>query len=60
MRGESDMEMEEDIGPHVYHNYTVTNDGPWGVSNLSIEILWPYEVSRVFEPQIAQLKKDEG
>ncbi|VDN59548.1 unnamed protein product [Dracunculus medinensis] len=48
IRGESAMEFDEDIGVLVTHKYTVTNKGPWSVSNALIEIDWPYQVASVF------------
>lgn len=32
------MEFDEDIGVLVTHKYTVTNKGPWSVSNALIEV----------------------
>ncbi|GMS89597.1 hypothetical protein PENTCL1PPCAC_11772, partial [Pristionchus entomophagus] len=45
IRGESAMELEEDIGTMVRHNYTLYNRGTWTVSNVSVKFLWPYQVS---------------
>jgi hypothetical protein len=46
--GESAIDLEEDIGPMVKHRYTVTNHGPWSVSNVTVELDWPYEVQSIF------------
>jgi hypothetical protein len=46
--GESEMDLEEDIGPIVKHRYTVTNHGPWAVSNVSVHLDWPVQVASVF------------
>ncbi|KHN71986.1 Integrin alpha ina-1 [Toxocara canis] len=45
IKGESAMEFDEDIGPLVLHKYTITNKGPWSVSNVTVQcrfaIAWP-------------------
>lgn len=38
MKGESEMEFDADIGPLVVHKYTVTNKGPWSVSNVTLQV----------------------
>ncbi|VDN42328.1 unnamed protein product [Gongylonema pulchrum] len=38
MKGESEMEFDIDIGPLVVHKYTVTNKGPWSVSNVTVQV----------------------
>ncbi|VDN39307.1 unnamed protein product [Gongylonema pulchrum] len=48
MKGESEMEFDIDIGPLVVHKYTVTNKGPWSVSNVTVQVDWPYQVASVF------------
>ncbi|VDK85685.1 unnamed protein product [Litomosoides sigmodontis] len=48
MKGESEMEFDADIGPLVVHKYTVTNKGPWSVSNVTLQVDWPYQVASVF------------
>ncbi len=48
IRGESAMELEEDIGENIVHQYTVENDGPWSVNNLTVVISFPYEVQSPF------------
>ncbi|VDK73530.1 unnamed protein product, partial [Onchocerca ochengi] len=48
MKGESEMEFDADIGPLVVHTYTVTNKGPWSVSNVTLQVDWPYQVASVF------------
>ncbi|GMT20838.1 hypothetical protein PFISCL1PPCAC_12135 [Pristionchus fissidentatus] len=45
VRGESAMELEEDIGTMVRHNYTLYNRGRWTVRNVTAKFLWPYQVS---------------
>ncbi|EJW75165.1 integrin alpha cytoplasmic region family protein, partial [Wuchereria bancrofti] len=48
MKGESEMEFDADIGPLVVHKYTVTNKGPWSVSNVTLQVDWPYQMASVF------------
>ncbi|MCP9258136.1 Protein CBR-INA-1 [Dirofilaria immitis] len=48
IKGESEMEFDADIGPLVVHKYTVTNKGPWSVSNVTLQVDWPYQVASVF------------
>lgn len=33
------------MGSRVLHTYQVYNSGPWKVSNLEINIDWPYQVN---------------
>uniref|UniRef100_A0A0N5AE12 Integrin_alpha2 domain-containing protein n=1 Tax=Syphacia muris TaxID=451379 RepID=A0A0N5AE12_9BILA len=44
-KGAYAMKYDEDIGPEVYHRYYVTNHGPWVVSNVTLEIDWPYQLT---------------
>ncbi|KAK6102226.1 Integrin alpha family protein [Brugia pahangi] len=48
MKGESEMEFDADVGPLVVHKYTVTNKGPWSVSNVTLQVDWPYQMASVF------------
>ncbi|VDN07933.1 unnamed protein product [Thelazia callipaeda] len=48
LRSESEMEFDADIGPLVLHKYTVTNKGPWSVSNVTVQVDWPYQVASIF------------
>ncbi|EPB72084.1 FG-GAP repeat protein [Ancylostoma ceylanicum] len=41
---ESSMDLEEDIGVMVRHNYTLHNKGPWTVRNVVAKFDWPYQV----------------
>lgn len=38
IKAESAMEFDADIGPLVVHKYTVTNKGPWSVSNVTLQV----------------------
>uniref|UniRef100_A0A0K0CUN6 Integrin_alpha2 domain-containing protein n=1 Tax=Angiostrongylus cantonensis TaxID=6313 RepID=A0A0K0CUN6_ANGCA len=44
VRDESSMDLEEDIGVMVRHNYTLHNRGPWTVRNVFAKFDWPYQV----------------
>ncbi|VDK23129.1 unnamed protein product, partial [Anisakis simplex] len=48
LKGETGMEFDEDIGPLVVHKYTITNQGPWSVNNVTVQVDWPYQVASVF------------
>lgn len=48
VKGESAMEFDVDIGPLVIHKYTITNKGPWSVSNVLVTVEWPHQVESVF------------
>uniref|UniRef100_F1KQ70 Integrin alpha ina-1 n=1 Tax=Ascaris suum TaxID=6253 RepID=F1KQ70_ASCSU len=48
IKGESAMEFDEDIGPLVLHKYTITNKGPWSVTNVTVQVDWPHQVASVF------------
>ncbi|CAI4226617.1 unnamed protein product [Auanema sp. JU1783] len=39
------IELEEDIGFMIRHNYTVHNLGPWTVRNVRAEFQWPYQIA---------------
>ncbi|KAF8357198.1 ina-1, partial [Pristionchus pacificus] len=45
VKGESAMELEEDIGTMVRHNYTLHNKGRWTVRNVTAKFQWPYQVA---------------
>ncbi|CAO4370677.1 unnamed protein product [Caenorhabditis nigoni] len=47
-KAESELELEEDIGTMVRHNYTITNHGPWTVRNVVAKFDWPYQVHSRF------------
>lgn len=47
-RAESELELEEDIGTMVRHNYTIINHGPWTVRNVEAHISWPYQLRSRF------------
>lgn len=47
-KAESELELEEDIGSMVRHNYTITNHGPWTVRNVVAKFDWPYQVHSRF------------
>uniref|UniRef100_A0A1I7UQU7 Integrin_alpha2 domain-containing protein n=1 Tax=Caenorhabditis tropicalis TaxID=1561998 RepID=A0A1I7UQU7_9PELO len=47
-KAESELELEEDIGTMVRHNYTITNHGPWTVRNVIAKFDWPYQVHSRF------------
>ncbi|GAB6030530.1 hypothetical protein CHUAL_007394 [Chamberlinius hualienensis] len=44
IKGESAIKYEDEVGTHVEHNYLIKNSGPWKVSTITVNILWPYEV----------------
>ncbi|KAK6014762.1 FG-GAP repeat protein [Ostertagia ostertagi] len=44
IKDESSMDLEEDIGVMVRHNYTLHNKGPWTVRNVYAKFEWPYQV----------------
>ncbi|KAK6050344.1 hypothetical protein COOONC_12148, partial [Cooperia oncophora] len=44
VKDESSMDLEEDIGVMVRHNYTLHNKGPWTVRNVYAKFDWPYQV----------------
>ncbi|XP_064614581.1 integrin alpha-PS1-like [Liolophura sinensis] len=44
IRGETDIEYEDEIGPAVMHDYLVVNNGPSDVPYSTLYILWPYEM----------------
>ncbi|XGW15891.1 hypothetical protein V3C99_001385 [Haemonchus contortus] len=44
VRDESSMDLEEDIGVMVRHNYTLHNKGPWTVRNVYAKFEWPFQV----------------
>ena len=44
MRGESNLTDLAEIGPKVWHKYTVRNDGPSYVEVISVKIKWPFQV----------------
>ncbi|CAJ0580785.1 unnamed protein product, partial [Mesorhabditis spiculigera] len=46
--GTAAMQMEEDIGVMLRHNYTLHNKGPWTVRNVTVEFQWPYQVQSTF------------
>ncbi|CAD6185818.1 unnamed protein product [Caenorhabditis auriculariae] len=48
VRGESSMDLEEDIGVMIRHNFTIHNHGPWTVRNVIAEFHWPYMVESKF------------
>uniref|UniRef100_A0A0K0DXE3 Integrin_alpha2 domain-containing protein n=1 Tax=Strongyloides stercoralis TaxID=6248 RepID=A0A0K0DXE3_STRER len=41
---ESELKYEEDIGPMVKHQYTVTNKGPFYVRDVFVEFDWPFRI----------------
>ncbi|CAI5444358.1 unnamed protein product [Caenorhabditis angaria] len=47
-KGESAIELEEDIGIMVRHNYTIHNKGPWTVRNVVAKFDWPYQIRSNF------------
>lgn len=47
-KAESELELEEDIGIMVRHNYTILNHGPWTVRNVVAKFDWPYQVHTRF------------
>ncbi|PAV81558.1 hypothetical protein WR25_08553 [Diploscapter pachys] len=47
-KGLAVMELEEDLGVMIRHNYTVHNKGPWTVRNVVAKIDWPYEIMSKF------------
>ncbi|KAJ1347733.1 hypothetical protein KIN20_002875 [Parelaphostrongylus tenuis] len=44
VKDESLMDLEEDIGVMVRHNYTLHNKGPWTVRSVLAKFDWPYQV----------------
>ncbi|CAJ0943125.1 unnamed protein product, partial [Mesorhabditis belari] len=48
VKGVSAMQMEEDIGVMLRHNYTLHNKGPWTVRNVYAKFEWPYQVASRF------------
>uniref|UniRef100_A0A158QM39 Integrin_alpha2 domain-containing protein n=1 Tax=Haemonchus placei TaxID=6290 RepID=A0A158QM39_HAEPC len=44
LSNESSMDLEEDIGVMVRHNYTLHNKGPWTVRNVYAKFEWPFQV----------------
>ncbi|CAJ0598713.1 unnamed protein product [Cylicocyclus nassatus] len=44
IKDESAMDLEEDIGVMVRHNYTIHNKGPWTVRNVTAKFDWPYQI----------------
>ncbi|KHJ93636.1 FG-GAP repeat protein [Oesophagostomum dentatum] len=44
VKDESSMDLEEDIGVMVRHNYTIHNKGPWTVRNVVAKFDWPYQI----------------
>ncbi|CAI2348463.1 unnamed protein product [Caenorhabditis sp. 36 PRJEB53466] len=47
-KAESELELEEDIGIMVRHNYTILNHGPWTVRNVVAKFDFPYQVHSSF------------
>ncbi|XP_018318940.1 integrin alpha-PS1-like, partial [Agrilus planipennis] len=45
VKGESAMKYFDDIGSRVWHTYQVVNDGPWRVTDLEVDIQWPWQVA---------------
>ncbi|VDL77756.1 unnamed protein product [Nippostrongylus brasiliensis] len=43
-KDEAAIDLEEDIGVMVRHNYTLHNKGPWTVRNVVAKFEWPYQV----------------
>lgn len=44
VKGASSMDLEEDIGVMVRHNYTLHNFGPWTVRNVVAKFDWPSQI----------------
>ncbi|KAK6742648.1 hypothetical protein RB195_010107 [Necator americanus] len=44
VKDESQMDLEEDIGVMVRHNYTLHNKGPWTVRNVVAKFDWPNQI----------------
>lgn len=51
VKDESSMDLEEDIGVMVRHNYTLHNRGPWTVRNVFAKFDWPYQVESAHTKQ---------
>lgn len=45
---ESSMDLEEDIGVMVRHNYTLHNKGPWTVRNVVAKVNFQILMSKIF------------
>lgn len=48
VKGQSSIDLEEDIGVMVRHNYTIHNKGPWTVRKVVAKFDWPYQVQSSF------------
>lgn len=48
------------MGSRVLHTYQVYNSGPWKISNLEINIDWPYQVAGIRDSESWLLYLDEN
>jgi len=53
------VKYRDEVGSRVLHTYQVFNSGPWKVSNLVVNIDWPYQVASHFTPRKWLLYLDE-
>ncbi|XP_060847943.1 integrin alpha-PS1 isoform X2 [Rhopalosiphum padi] len=53
------VKYRDEVGSRVLHTYQVFNSGPWKVSNLLVNIDWPYQVASHYTPGKWLLYLDE-
>uniref|UniRef100_A0A183V741 Integrin_alpha2 domain-containing protein n=1 Tax=Toxocara canis TaxID=6265 RepID=A0A183V741_TOXCA len=55
IKGESAMEFDEDIGPLVLHKYTITNKGPWSVTNVTVQVCQHHQTGKYTRRTVAHI-----
>ncbi|XP_003246766.1 integrin alpha-PS1 isoform X2 [Acyrthosiphon pisum] len=59
VKDDMSVKYRDEVGSRVLHTYQVFNSGPWKVSNLVVNIEWPYQVASHFTPRKWLLYLDE-